>query len=207
LQACENEQSLTVQHYLTQAFERYGLLERMSMDNGAPWGSGPAYAYTALTAWLIRLGIRVSHSRPYHPQTQGKDERFHRTLQAEVLQGQLFEDIAHCQKRFDQWRWIYNSQRPHQALNMACPSSRYQPSPRVFPNKLPSIEYAPDDIVRQVRKDGLIQYRGKTFKACSQAFRGYPVALRPTVEDGVYEVYFCHQKVNCINLKQGETLG
>ena len=56
-------------------------------DNGSPWGNGPAQPYTPLGVWLIDQGVRISHSRPYHPQTQGKDERFHRTLKAEALQG------------------------------------------------------------------------------------------------------------------------
>ena len=85
LDACDNERSETVQHSLTLAFRRYGLLDRMLMDNGGPWGHDWDHPYTELTAWLLRLGISVSHGRAYHPQTQGKEERFHRTLKAEVL--------------------------------------------------------------------------------------------------------------------------
>ena len=62
------------------------------MDNGSPWGSDQFHELTPLTAWLIRLGIGVSHSRPYHPQTQGKDERFHRTLNVEAIIGQELLD-------------------------------------------------------------------------------------------------------------------
>ena len=54
-----------------------------------------------MTVWLMRLGIKVSHGRPYHPQTQGKEERFHRTLNAEVLQGRYFTDCPACQAAFD----------------------------------------------------------------------------------------------------------
>ena len=63
-------------------FRRYGLPRRMLMDNGPPWGGEPDF-YTELTLWLLRLGVQVSHGRPRHPQTQGKDERFHRTFRAE----------------------------------------------------------------------------------------------------------------------------
>ena len=80
LQACLNQKTETVQTQLTATFRRYGLPERMTMDNGAPWGNDLQHQFTPLTAWLIRLGVAISHSRPYHPQTQGKDERFHRTL-------------------------------------------------------------------------------------------------------------------------------
>ncbi|MCM7520449.1 IS481 family transposase, partial [Enterobacter chengduensis] len=78
------ERRETVQQQLVSVFERYGLPDRMTMDNGAPWGDTTG-TWTALELWLMRLGIKVGHSRPYHPQTQGKLERFHRSLKAEVL--------------------------------------------------------------------------------------------------------------------------
>jgi transposase InsO family protein len=81
-------------------FRRYGLPAEMLMDNGAPWGAEPNHPFTALCLWLIRLVIRVSHGRPYHPQTQGKDERFHRTLQFEVLRHFNFTSFEHCQREF-----------------------------------------------------------------------------------------------------------
>ena len=78
--------------------------------------------YTGFSVWLMRLGVRVAHGRPYHPQTQGKDERFHRTLQgSEVLTGCPYADLIECQRAFDRWRHVYNHQRPHQALDMATP--------------------------------------------------------------------------------------
>ncbi|MEY7823985.1 DDE-type integrase/transposase/recombinase, partial [Enterobacter cloacae] len=86
---CTDERRETVQQRLVSVFERYGLPDRMTMDNGAPWGDTTG-TWTALELWLMRHGIRVGHSRPYHPQTQGKLERFHRSLKAEVLQGKWF---------------------------------------------------------------------------------------------------------------------
>lgn len=199
LNACANEQGATVQGYLTEGFQRYGLPERMTMDNGPPWGADSEHPYTPLTVWLIRLGIKVGHSRPYHPQTQGKDERFHRSLKVEVLQGQVFRDLHHCQQRFDEWRDIYNLERPHEALGMATPSSRYRPSERRFPDVLLPIEYGPDDIVRKV-DSGHLCYRGRTYKI-SKAFHGYPVALRSTGEDGLMAIYFCQQQIATIDLR------
>jgi transposase InsO family protein len=64
-----------------------------------------------LTLWLLRLGVGVSHGRPYHPQTQGKEERFHRTLVTELLRTQQWRDLAHCQAAFDRWREAYNTER------------------------------------------------------------------------------------------------
>jgi len=200
LHACPDEQGQTVQHALTAAFRRYGLPERMTMDNGAPWGSLATPPLTAVTVWLLRVGVEVSHSRPAHPQTQGKDERFHRTLEAEVLRGQHFRDLSHCQAQFDRWRACYNLERPHDALALAVPASRYHPSPRPLPDPLPAIEYAPGDIVRRVQSNGKLHYQGRVFRV-SQALRGYPVALRPTTSDGRLMVYFCRHRVGEIDLR------
>ena len=108
LKACDNERTDTVKASLVAAFRCYGLPDRILMDNGPPFfGDDTASPLTRLGAWLIHLGIAITHGRPYHPQTQGKDERFHRTLKAEVLTGR-FRDLSHCQHRFDAWREVYN---------------------------------------------------------------------------------------------------
>jgi len=201
LKACADEKTETVQNALTDSFRRYGLPNRMTMDNGSPWGNDQFNGLTQLTAWLIRLGVNVSHSRPYHPQTQGKDERFHRTLKAEAIIGQQFENLAHCQLRFDEFRDIYNLERPHESLNMKTPVTRYQPSTRFYPETLPPIEYSPDDQVRKVQSKGEISFKGKIF-IMPKALHGHPVALRPTNTDGTYSVYFCHQKLKEISLNE-----
>lgn len=203
LQACRNEQTGTVQQQLTLTFRRYGLPERMLMDNGSPWGNDREHPYTPLTVWLLRLGIAVSHSRPYHPQTQGKDERFHRSLKVEVLAQRVFADFVRMQVRFDQWRYCYNHVRPHEALAMAVPASRYQPSQRSFPEQLPPLEYGATDQVRKVQSGGKISFRNREFRI-GKAFRGYPVALRPTAQDGLYDVYFATHRISQIDLHQPE---
>ena len=199
LQACANEQTPTVQTTLLGAFRRYGLPAVLLTDNGAPWGDGPGSPYTRLGAWLMRLGIRVAHGRPYHPQTQGKDERFHRTVQAEVLRFQHFADLAACQTAFDAWRTVYNLERPHQALGGQTPATRYQVSARAYPETLPPIEYGPDDQVRKVQQGGDLHLHGRVFHV-SKAFAGYPVAIRPRETDGQYDVYFCHQHIATLEL-------
>ena len=199
LKACGDEKGSTVQPVLTDTFRRYGLPEHMIMDNGAPWGID-GHSFTHLTAWLIRLGVYVSYTRPYHPQTLGKDERFHRTLKVEVLANHVFYDLMHCQKKFDDWRDIYNTVRPHEALDMKTPAKCYHPSLRPFPETLEPIEYGPDDIIRKVQGKGEISYKNRCF-VVGKAFHGYPVALRHTAEDGIMDVYFCHQRITKINLK------
>ena len=199
LAACRNEQSGTVKERLTATFRRYGLPEQMLMDNGGPWGHDPEHPHTTLTAWLMHLGVKISHIRPYHPETQGKEERFHRTLKVEVLAQRTFRDFECIQSRFDHWRYVYNHQRPHESLSMAVPASRYQVSPRSFPERLPPLEYSAIDQVRKVQLDGKIFFRNREFKV-GKAFRGYPVAVRPTTEDGIYAVYFATHEISMIDL-------
>jgi transposase InsO family protein len=200
LRACLDETTATVQQALTESFRRYGLPDDMLMDNGSPWGNAGEQVLTPLTVWLIRLEIRVLHGRPYHPQTQGKDERFHRTLAVEVLNHQRFHDLLDCQRKFDRFRDVYNLERPHEALGLEVPVTRYQPSARAFPEQIPDIEYAPGDIVRKTQDHGALYFCGRVFRI-SKALRGYPVALRPTTTDGQFDVFFCHHKVAQIDFR------
>jgi transposase InsO family protein len=202
LRAVPDMRTATVQAALTQTFRRYGLPLRMNMDNGSPWGSpaGDSRGLSCLSVWLVRLGIHVSFSAPAHPQTNGKDERFHRSLKAEVLNGSTFADHAHAQRAFDRWRTIYNQIRPHEGIAMAVPQARYRSSARAFPEVLPTIEYAPQDQVLMVRANGVVSFQGHFWKV-SNALRGHPIAARPCdAQDGLYDLYFAHHRLTTINL-------
>ena len=200
--ACADELGATVERVLSEVFRRYGLPERMLMDNGAPWGNAEApHAWTCFSVWLLRLGVAVSHGRPYHPQTQGKDERFHRTLLAEAIGARHFHGLEQCQRAFEAWRHVYNHERPHEALHHATPASRYRLSPREFPERLPAIEYAPDLAVRRVQKGGWFGFAGRQWHI-AKSFAGQPVALRPTRHDGCYEVLFCQHRIAAIDLNE-----
>jgi transposase InsO family protein len=202
LAACKDERTSTVREQLTTRLRRYGLPERINVDNGSPWGERAGWRFTRLTVWLARLGIMVSHSRPYHPQTNGKDERFHRTLKADVIQSRTFTDLDHCQKAFDRWRTVYNTERPHEAIDMAVPASRYQPSLRPFPDVLPELEYRPDDIVRKVQQRGGLHFKGRVFDV-PKALVGQHVGLRPTNIDGLWDVFFAATPVALVDLRDG----
>ena len=201
LQALSGEGRETVQAALLKAFQHYGLPERINADNGPPWGSG-ARGVTALGVWLIRHGISISHSRPFHPQTNGKDERFHRTLKAEVLNRYHCESLEQWQQRFDCWRAIYNCKRPHEALAMKTPIERYSVSPRRWPTSLPPIEYGARDETRLVQAEGIVKFKGRRLRT-SAALQGQPVGLRPLDDcEGVYDVFYCHQRVDRFDLNE-----
>jgi len=203
--ACSDEQLGTVQSELKRVFRRYGLPERMLMDNGPPWGSpwntGAVRSWTVFETWLLRLGVGVSHGRPHHPQTQGKDERFHRTLKAEVIGRGAWRDSEQCSRAFEAWRHVYNAERPHEALQLATPASRYRPSRRAFPEHPAPIDYGHGAIVRKVQDQGRISFQNHTFTV-GKAFIGEPVALRPTAIDGCFDVIYCLEKVAELDLRE-----
>lgn len=198
LEACGDERATTVQARLLGVFERHGLPEQILCDNGAPW-SGGGYPFTELSVWLLRLGVAVIHGRPFHPQTQGKDERFHRTLKADLLARHDWRDLTEAQLRFEQYRHLYNHDRPHEALGLEVPATRYQPSARSLPPRLPNIEYEPGAIVRRVKSKGEITFANR-FYYIGEAFHGHELALRPTAKDGTYRVCFGAIPLGAIDL-------
>lgn len=194
LLACPDQRRETVAAGFTSAFVRYGLPKAILTDNGAPWGvSHDVGCHTRLEVWLMTLDVRLIHGRPYHPQTQGKEERFHKTLAVELLQGRTFDDHAHAQAELHRWRAVYNHERPHEALGLATPASRYAPATRPYPpagaESLPPWEYPTGDHLRIAGATGQVQFRRATYKL-SEAFAGRRLALRPTAIDGVFDVHY-----------------
>jgi transposase InsO family protein len=207
LEACANEQGGTVQDRLQLTFRRYGLPEAFFVDNGTPWGDSSGQRWTRLGVWLLKLGIAVLHSRPYHPQSRGKNERFHRTLQAEVFALKRFRDLGEVQRAFDAWRTTYNLERPHEALDQDVPASRYRPSTRSMPDRLPQIEYDDNEIVRRVgTTKAYISFKGRPWKL-PQAFYGERVAIRPLSADGQYGIFFGSHHIANIDLTGQECVG
>lgn len=200
LRACRGEAYADVQPALEASFRRYGLPDRISCDNGTPWGTMQRDdGLTALGAWLIRLGVRLTHARPGHPQTNGKDERFHRTLHAGLLRDRLLRDLDDAQRAFDAFRDLYNLERPHQAIGLDVPVQRYRPSHRAFPDPLPPIEYDPAYPVRRVDANGKITFHGRIHRV-AKALVGQAVALVPHPDhDGTYTVLYCNQPVRIVD--------
>jgi len=175
LAACPNQQGTTVQQVLTGLFATVGCPEAILCDYGSPWGDTVDSLYTRLTAWLWRLGIPVWHGRPYHPQTRGKVERVHRTMAAEALTT-LQPDLPSLQAQLDRWRQVYNTRRPHDALGLAVPASRWSPGPPRDVSALPKPVPPPGLPVRVVSDPGIAHFEGRELRI-GRAFIGDRVAF------------------------------
>lgn len=200
IEAVDNQKTGTVKEALKKTFCAYGLPAAFYVDNGSPWGGGTPGQFTPLGVWLLKYGIRLIHATPYYPQGRGKNERLHRSLKAEVLAGKPLANLIHAQKTFDHWRGIYNLKRPHQALDMQVPASRYQPSPRAMPSRTPTIEYDSRDIVRKVPDNApFVSFKGRAWRV-PKAFKGETLAIRQTNNDQ-YDICFGATTVAQIDLR------
>ena len=113
-----------------QAFQEFGLPNSVLSDNGAQF-TGAHRGLSHFERFLMDLDILPIHGRPIHPQTQGKIERFHRTLKKEALRI-IPANMEEARIRLNNWRWIYNEVRPHHSLGLKTPSSVYHPSTRPY---------------------------------------------------------------------------
>lgn len=209
LDACAGESGAIVKPRLEKVFRTYGLPDAILCDNGNPWGDSRGF-FTSLEAWLLRAGVEVCHGRPCHPQTQGKEERFHRTLNQELLsRTTAWRDLAHCQERFGEWREIYNHERPHDALDGGVPASRHHASPRALPERLREAEswYEPGEEVRMVKSKGEMTFRN-VFWTVGRAFAGQKVVMRP-LGGRRWEVVYCWKRIGVLDLDatQGKSKG
>src|SRR6478609_1476837 len=132
--------SLPTQRSFELTFREYGLPDAIRTDNGTPFSSLAAAGMSRLAVWWIRLGIRPERIEPGRPDQNGRHERMHRTLKAETARNPRSSMRAQ-QRRFDQFRGEYNSERPHEALGQATPASFCSPALRAFPSRLPELEY------------------------------------------------------------------
>ncbi|HLA66022.1 MAG TPA: IS481 family transposase [Acidimicrobiia bacterium] len=200
LAACADETTATVKALLEATFGVYGIPNQILCDNGSPWGNDLHHPWTPLGVWLLDVGVGVIHPRPYHPQTDGKQERFHLSLDWEVISTRpAWDDHPGVQAAFDTWRVVYNHQRPHDALGLDVPADHYQPSARPYPRVIEPPDYPQDYQVRSVSADARISFHNRPIRV-GRAFIGRRVGITPTTTDGTYDVYYRHQHIRTINL-------
>lgn len=116
--------------FLKQAFREYVLPDDIISDNDSQFASFKD-GITKLERYLMNLDILSIYGRVMHPQTQGKIERFHRTMK-EALLREPMADIMDAQKRMAVWRMHYNELRPHHALGLKMLSEVYEKSRRKY---------------------------------------------------------------------------
>ena len=144
---------------------------------------GPSY----LEARLWRLGIQTPHGRPRHPQTQGKVERFHETLQKEYSPQLKERDPLRMQQALDAYKADYNWVRPHEAIANKIPGAVYTASLKPRPELLPEVAHPEGAALRRVDQNGRFKKKG-IFYQIGVGLAREQVALVPS-EDGILVVY------------------
>jgi transposase InsO family protein len=118
------------------AINDYGPPASVLTDNGAIFtGAYRGHGRVALEIELAALHISFRHSRPYHPQTCGKVERFHQTLKKWLAKQAAAETVAELQTQLDTFADYYNTRRPHRALNRAAPAVAFAARPKAAPSQ------------------------------------------------------------------------
>lgn len=194
-------QLAVVRNAMQEAFAQAGVPETLLIDHGTPWWNGASLTgWTELTVWIMRQGIRIAFSGFRHPQTQGKVERMHGALQrAASKRRRQFED----QHWLDEFRHEYNHLRPHAALGMHTPASRWQPSERSFQLHPPDWNYAAEIEPFRLSSQGQLQWHGQRWEI-SRALRNQLVGLQRIEQRAL--VYFCNTIVREIDLRTGRCL-
>jgi transposase InsO family protein len=184
-----------VREHLQGAFRDCGVPEAMLMDHGIPWWSAQSpQGFTKLSLWLMKQGIALHRGRIRHPQTQGKVERFHGELQRAL---QCRPPRADLQDWLDEFRWEHNHVRPHEALGMQTPVTRWRPSERVYDANPSAWEYPSGSWVLKVDSDGKIKLKGEHW-LISRALSGERIRLL-VMEQRVL-VYYCATLVRELDL-------
>lgn len=171
------------------AFQEFGLPEAIRTDNGVPFASAHAlYGLSKLAVWWLRLGIGLERIAPGHPEQNGRHERLHLTLKNEATRPAV-ANLLQQQARFDTFVHQFNHDRPHQALDMATPASRYQASARPYEG-LEELEYPGHDWTALITTCGRLCYATRKINV-SQVFAGQKVGVKQ-VDERIWLVTFMH---------------
>lgn len=183
------------------AFCEYGLPNSVLSDNGAQF-AGPHKGISLFERFLMDLDIQPIHGRPIHPQTQGKIERFHRTLKQEALRVTP-ANMAEAKVRLENWRWLYNEVRPHHALGMKTPASIYTSSTRPYYDPKPYV-YEEGAKLIKVNNWGYLRF-GSVQLFLSEAMADTKVEIR-FAEDDTFSVIYRNYKIASIDAIEGKLL-
>jgi hypothetical protein len=180
-------------------FKERGLPAAMRSDNGVPFASPNAlFNLSKLSVWWLRLGINIERIKPGCPQQNGRHERMHLTSKQEATRPPGM-NILQQQATFDQFIDEYNNERPHEALNMKCPTDIYKPATRYY-NGLPELDYPIHDRTALVTACGRVCLHRKKINI-STVLAGQKLGLRE-VDEAIWLVSFMHYDLGYIDLEE-----
>ena len=159
------------------AFDEFGLPNSILSDNGTQF-AGFRQGYTQFEKWLMNHDVLPIHGRIRHPQTQGKIERFHRTMKDELLKHTVMQNIEDANQKFQLWREKYNTLRPHEALGMRCPADIYVPSKRYYTDTVHPYDYSGQFHIIKVNSWGYVRF-DKWQVYLSETMIGEHIEFRP----------------------------
>lgn len=188
----------------TEVFHEYGLPDSILSDNGAQF-AGFRKGYTQFERWLMELDILPIHGRIKHPQTQGKIERFHRTMKQELLNHISISNIDDAEVQFGDWREKYNNIRPHEALGMKTPGQVYIASPRAYPEKIQDWEYGGEYHVIKVNSWGYARF-DKWQVYLSETMIDKYIEFRPSPDGESFFACYRNFKIAEFNTQNGELI-
>jgi transposase InsO family protein len=186
------------------AFRKFGLPEAVLSDNG-PQFAGYGGGYTQFERWLMDHGVLPIHGRVMHPQTQGKIERFHRTMNQELLRHTTIPNHLEASVIMEDWRNKYNSERPHSALGMKTPAEVYQPSERIYVDNTPRHEYGGNYPIRKVNNWGYLRF-DHVGVYLSETMADTYLEIRSDLKDGVFSVCYRGFKIADVDAVAGTLL-
>lgn len=169
------------------AFREHGLPRVLRTDNGAPFASCAIAGLSRLSVKLIQAGVLPERVQPGKPQQNGRHERMHLTLKQDTASPPA-ATLAEQTRRFDHFRRVFNHQRPHEALGQKPPASVYQSSSKVWDGVLRPPGYTVDAVIRMVRQNGEIKWRGNRV-FISEVLAKQPVGLTE-IDDDVWLVRY-----------------
>jgi putative transposase len=196
--------AVEVRPVLRTLFREVGLPEIIRTDNGAPFASTSLHGLSALNVWWMQLGIVHHRIPPASPQHNGAHERMHRELKRETVHPAATTRRSQ-QHRFDTFRARYNAERPHEALQQATPRSRWQPSPRVYPEQLPAPDYPRHMDVRRITTVGTMSWQGRALFV-SETLRGQDIGLEE-IDDGIWSLVYYRTLLGRLDARTGRITG
>lgn len=185
-------------------FREYGLPEAIRNDNGTPFAGRGLTGLSRLSVWWIKLGIRPERIEAGKPYQNGRHERMHRTLKEDTANPPAVS-LSAQQERFEEFRRLYNEDRPHEALGQRPPTTAYEPSDKRYIEKVRGPQYDEGIEVRRVKRGGEIIFKGSSY-FITEVLAGEQVGLRE-VSDGCHKVHFGFHPIGIIDLRLGKIVG